>query len=185
MQIIQNPTVSFRGETAVMLGNFDGFHRAHARLAEHTRAYARRARLTPAAFSFSTPPCKGRQLSTTDEKARLLEKAGIEVLFLFDFDALRTLSPEDFVSRILSDTLRAKAVFCGFNYRFGRDRAGDPACLRSLLPSGVHLEVMPAMFDRDNTLISSSAIRALLEQGDLAAAEQLLGHPLSPTQETP
>ncbi len=178
MQIFKNPSVSAPFETALILGNFDGFHRAHQALAESAVTYAREHGLTPAAFTFLGAPSKGKTLSSDEEKARFLKDAGIEVLFTFDFDRLKDMEAADFTQKILFETLRAKALFCGFNYRFARGASAGAEDLLRLANGHAVVTVLPPLCDEDGEIISSSKIRTLLAQGNTQKAEKLLGHTL-------
>lgn len=177
--LLTNPTAPFPRACCVMLGNFDGFHRAHRALAEATVRYARENGLTPAACLLLSPPDKGAQLCTETEKVSLLSGAGIEAIFRFDFSALCTLSPEEFVEKILRKTINAKAAFCGYNYRFGHRQSGTAETLKTLFAKHGDVFVLPEITDADGLPISSSRIRALLERGEHEKAKELLGHPLS------
>ncbi|MBQ2253092.1 MAG: hypothetical protein II328_03820 [Clostridia bacterium] len=179
MQILKNPTSPFPQGTAVMLGQFDGFHRAHRRLAQLTVSYAQANSLIPVAFTFTGRKQKGTLLSTDEEKAAFFHGVGIQTLVTFDFETLREMSPEDFTQQILLSTLSANAVFCGFNYRFGKGAVASTRDLSRLLDARAALFVLPEMKDeKSGTSISSTNIRSLIEQKRYRDAERLLGHPL-------
>ncbi len=178
MQILTNPTEPFGLPTAVMLGNFDGFHRAHRRLAEETVRLAEAHGLIPAAFCLTSPPNKGMPLCTEEEKAAFFKEIGIKVLFTFSFQTLRELDAKSFAEKILCETLSAHTVLCGYNYRFAKGRAADARTLATLLSGKAEVVVLPQIKDEDGDVISSSRIRALLRAGDVSKAEALLGHPL-------
>ena len=178
MQIFQNPSSPVSFETALILGNFDGFHRAHQALAARAVAYAKEHALTPCACTLICAPNKGRILSSDEEKIRFLKSAGIEVLFAFDFARIKDKTAEEFVKTTLLDTLGAKALFCGFNYRFARNRSADSTDLIRLAKGRAEVVVLPPFCDEEGELISSSKIRALLDAGKINEAEKLLGRPL-------
>ena len=179
MEIVKNPTSPFPEATAVMLGQFDGFHRAHRRLAQSTVSFSKANSLLPVAFTFTGRKQKGTLLSTEEEKAAFFHGVGIQMLVSFDFDVLREMSPEDFVEQILLSTLSAKAVFCGFNYRFGKGAAATTRDLSRLIDTRAALFVLPEMKDeKSGVSISSTNIRTLLDQKRFRDAERLLGHPL-------
>lgn len=178
MKILTQIPEIYGQKTAVMLGNFDGFHRAHKRLAEETVAYAHAHGLTPAAFTLTSPPNKGTMLTTQEEKIAFLQEAGIEVLFSYDFSQVKDLSCREFCEKLLFGTFCAEALFCGFNYRFGKGRAGDANTLSELCKGKARVFVLPAMKDKNGEVISSSKIRSLIEEGNIPQAEELLGHKL-------
>ena len=178
MEIIKNPSAPYPCETALILGNFDGVHRAHQALAKKALLASERDGLVPAAFTFSGAPSKGLPLCSDEEKARLLESVGIRVLFTFDFDRLKDFSAERFVQEILLDLLSAKALFCGFNYRFAKGRAASADDLSRLCDGKCRLSILPPFCDEQGEVISSTRIRTLLQDGKQKEAEVLLGHTL-------
>ena len=135
----------------VALGYFDGVHEGHRAVIRLCTAFdsgAVKAVLTftespAAALGRPTPPA----LTDNEEKARLLEALGVEVLILEDFSAIRRLSADEFVGRILRDRLRARSVTCGYNYRFGKGGEGDCARLSSLCAQeGIAVKVAAPVF---------------------------------------
>lgn len=165
-------------ETAVALGFFDGVHRGHrAVLADAVDC--KRQGLVPAVFTFSHTPKPGdrnMQLSTFERKARLFEELGIELLYVIDFNDIRSKTPEQFVSQILKEKLNAKRAFCGFNYRFGLNGSGDTSDLISLCKAQGILATVCAPVTVGGLLASSTEIRALLKKGDIRLANRLLGY---------
>jgi riboflavin kinase/FMN adenylyltransferase len=173
--------------TAVALGNFDGVHLGHAELIRRSVALARECGLAPAVFTFSNHPCNVlggktliRSVCTESDKEAILGALGVEYLFSFKFDeGFHAMSPETFISDLLLSTLNARAVSCGFNFRFGAEAAGGPDLLREAAASrGFGLVVMKP-YRVDGTLVSSTAIRERVEGGDVAGAARLLGRPFS------
>lgn len=164
--------------TAVALGFFDGVHLGHRQVLESAVKYKSEG-LVPTAFIFSRTPKqndRGRQLLTFDEKIKRFEMLGIEQLYVIDFESMRDTSPEDFVEKILSGVFNARRVFCGFNYHFGAGGSGDTAALKRLCgESGITASVSEPV-EVDGAPVSSSRIRALLQDGDVATANRLLGY---------
>lgn len=168
----------YPANTAVALGYFDGVHLGHrAVLNEAVRCKSEG--LVPTAFTFSSTPKpedKRAQISTYDEKIELLEKVGIEVLYIIDFELLRDKSPEQFVSEIISGVFNAKKVFCGFNYRFGKLGAGDTEDLTRLCAEHGITACVCAPVEKNGVVVSSTEIRRLLQCGDVENANALLGY---------
>lgn len=156
--------------TAIALGNFDGVHLGHQALIARTLCQGERS----AVFTFEdrlagiiTPLC---------EKARLFEALGVEYLFVAPFSLFKGESPESFV-RYLVKKLGASRLVCGYNFRFGKGAVGTPALLQALAEeNGVTAEIEAEVTERGEN-VSSTHIRTLLDQGELAHAEALLGHP--------
>ncbi len=171
--------------SAVALGNFDGIHVGHRAIIRDCVELARREGLSGVVWTFSTHPqlelsddFSGNILSLED-KIRLLEGLGVSCLCLEEFSRVRSLSCEQFCREILIDRLDAKAVFCGFNFRFGRGGEGDADFLKRYLePRGVRVVVSdPICLDGD--VVSSTRIRRLLSEGDVASVSRLLARPYS------
>ncbi|MBN9520284.1 bifunctional riboflavin kinase/FAD synthetase, partial [bacterium] len=117
-------------------------------------------------------------LTTIDDRAALLLAAGADRVVVYRPDRdLLGLEPEAFVRDVLLGQLGAKAVVEGYNFRFGRDRAGDTALLRDLCAAAeVGFEEVGLLTDGEEP-ISSSRVRAALLAGDVASAADLLGRP--------
>jgi riboflavin kinase/FMN adenylyltransferase len=88
---------------------------------------------------------------------------------------LLSLSPSDFFREILEDALLVRGIVEGFNFRFGRDRAGTNAFLQAhCYQVGLAFREVPA-FDLDGRPVSSSRVREALTSGNTEAATKLLG----------
>ena len=171
---------------AVTIGNFDGVHRGHQELIRAAATAARQVGGPTIAVTFDPPPAallyprpeKATPLTTLADRAALLHAAGADYVVILRTDAgLLSLSPEAFFEDVIVGLFAAKAVAEGYNFRFGRARAGDTALLRSLCEAaGIYFsEVAPV-----NILgapVSSSRIRSLLNEGQVTAITELLGRP--------
>lgn len=117
-------------------------------------------------------------LTPTDEKARCLQALGVEQLVLLPFNqALRQLSPEAFLEKVLLEQLQAQMIAVGEDFRFGRGRAGTAIALQDLAAKfGVPVTIVP-LETAGGDRISSSRIRECLGQGDVATVQHLLGRP--------
>ena len=163
---------------AVALGCFDGLHLGHRRVIRAACAPG----LTPSVLTFADPleelgGKSGGQLVTKRQKLHLLEQMGVQQVYSLRFAAIRTMSPEQFVDEVLVRVCHAWKVCCGFNFTFGYKGAGTPEMLQALCEErGIGCEIVPAV-EVDGETVSSTRIRALVQQGDVAAAERLLGRP--------
>ena len=171
--------------TAVCLGTFDGVHRGHMALIRETASTAIEKGLVPAAFTFDKPPyvyfhpeCAGEVLSTVEDKARIMMQSGIRDVICCPFDqAVCDMPYQDFFTDILLRQLQARSLIVGFHFTFGKHALGNPETLRALCGRyGVDLTVIPPIRTDEGLLISSTAIRQYLRQGDRAHAEEMLGH---------
>jgi len=178
------------GPVALTIGNFDGVHFGHqamiARLVAAARAGKGGKRMAsvltfePHPRELFAPAAAPTRLTSLREKLELLRAYGVEHVHVQRFSrAFASLSPEDFVRRILVDALGVRWLLVGDDFRFGARRAGDIAMLeRAAREHGFEVEVMPSV-NRDEVRVSSSAVRDALARGDLAHARTLLGRPYS------
>jgi riboflavin kinase/FMN adenylyltransferase len=170
---------------AVAVGNFDGVHRGHAKLIERLLARAREVGGPAVVLTFDPHPVRILRpelapppLTWTERKAELLAELGVTAVWSYPTDeALLKLTAEEFFQRIVCDALQARAMVEGPNFQFGRQRQGNVDLLQKLCQaSGLALEVVqPVATDGD--LVSSSRVRESIQQGDVAAARQMLTRP--------
>lgn len=158
---------------ALALGTFDGLHRGHMAVI----SAACGTEYEPAVLTFNASPSGGAAVVTEQDKLEILEKSGIARVYSFNFDELRDMPAEEFVSEVLFKRCRAVRLFCGEDFRFGRGARGDVALLKKMCDDfGARLSVISPVEDTDGK-ISSTRIRAAVEQGDILTANRLLGRP--------
>ena len=172
--------------SAVALGCFDGVHLGHRAVIAKAVAQAHDQGLLSVVFTFdSSPrnyfaPSSVPQLTDREKKIELIEAMGVDVLICLPFDKeIATTSAEDFFKKILVDALSARQIVCGYNYSFGAKGRGNAELLRKLCDTvGIALTAL-APIAENGTPISSSAIRAALEQGNVEEANAALGRAYS------
>ncbi|MCR5482305.1 MAG: bifunctional riboflavin kinase/FAD synthetase [Clostridia bacterium] len=169
--------------TVVALGNFDGVHLGHRELIGRTVKSAESAGLRSAVFTFANhprnkagEPVKVKNILYFDEKAAIIEELGVDYLFNIPFDdKIRNTGPDSFIHDILLGIFKMKQAYCGFNYRFGHRAAGTPETLmKAGLQNGFGIHVLEP-FEIDGKLVSSTMIRELIEEGDMAQCAKYLG----------
>jgi riboflavin kinase / FMN adenylyltransferase len=169
----------------VALGNFEGVHRGHRAVIASAIARSRSLGRPAAALTFEPHPRAffnaGEPLfRLTDEtaKLRLLAASGLDGAIVLTFDAaLANLSPAGFVEGVLLDRFAVSGVVVGFDFRFGKGRAGSPAILEAEgTRAGFSVDVVPALLDGGRR-ISSGAVRSALAAGRPEEAAELLGYP--------
>ncbi|NJK37656.1 MAG: bifunctional riboflavin kinase/FAD synthetase [Oscillatoriales cyanobacterium RM2_1_1] len=118
-------------------------------------------------------------LTPLDEKVECLQSLGVEQLVLLPFSqALAALSPEQFVEQVLVQGLQARYISVGFDFHFGKGRAGNAEGLRAIAHQhGIEVTVVPLYPSVQGERISSSMIRQALAEGDLGRVDELLGRP--------
>src|SRR6476620_7525153 len=169
----------------VAIGNFDGVHRGHrvviGAALRRARALGRKAAaltFTPHPRLFLRPQEPLFQLSSERDKLRLLAATGLDGAIVMSFDAaLAATSAEDFVTKILVDALGIGGAAIGFDFHFGKHRAGSPSFpAEQGARLGFSVDVAPALEDEGRP-VSSGAVRAALAAGRVVEATELLGAP--------
>jgi riboflavin kinase/FMN adenylyltransferase len=169
----------------VAIGNFDGVHRGHRAViaAAQKRAAllgkpAAALTFTPHPRVFLRPQDPHFQLNDERTKLRLLAGTGLDGAIVLTFNqALASTSAEDFVVKILRGRFAISGAALGFDFHFGKNRAGSPALLREQGERlGFAVDVVPPLEDEGRP-VSSGAVRAALTQGKVIEASELLGMP--------
>lgn len=167
--------------TAVTIGAYDGVHRGHQFVIGHLRRRAAAAGLDSVVLTFDRHPAAvvrpasaPKLLTDLEQKLEVLASTGVDHTVVIHFDEARSQEePEDFVRGVLVDALRARVVVVGEDFHFGRRRGGNVDLLAEMGGSlgfeVAHVPLLPA--------VSSTAVRGLLEAGDVSGAAGLLGRP--------
>jgi riboflavin kinase/FMN adenylyltransferase len=173
------------GPSVVTIGEFDGVHRGHQRIVERAGDVARELGLPVVVVTFdphpdevvrpgSHPPllCTGRR------RTELLAGLGVTAICVIPFTLeFSKLGPDEFVRTVLADRLHARRVVVGENFRFGHKAAGDVALLAELGEKYDFTVEGDVLLADHGVTISSTQIRALLAEGDVAGAAHDLGRP--------
>lgn len=174
------------GPSALTIGVFDGVHRGHQALMQAVISAARRLDAVPTVVTFDRHPLEvvapGKEpplLTTLPQRARLLDRIGIEALVVLRFDdELRTLSPEDFVAKILAHALQAAHVVVGANFKFGHRQAGTIETLNDLGPVyGFDTTIFALQMGGEEEVVSSTLIRRHISEGEVERAREELDRP--------
>ncbi len=173
------------GPTLLSVGNFDGVHRAHARVLAKIVKRAQEQGLKSMAVTFEPHPTRIlrpdanlKLLTPTPEKIHLLEETGLDAVLLLPFTRdLSLLAPQQFAQEILRDALNAREVHEGYNFHFGHRAAGNIELLTQLgRELGFEVHVYPELRLRREP-VSSSHIRKLIADGRISRARHLLARP--------
>ena len=175
------------GPSVVAIGKFDGVHSGHRAIIDRARVDAEAAGVRVVAVTFDRNPlallrpelCPDNLVSP-EQKLRLLHDAGVDATLMLTFDrALADLGAREFVEHVLVGALAVRIVLVGADFRFGRGGAGTPETLRELgAEFGFDVDVIEDVraFDAGRR-VSSTWVRELLAEGDVAGAARLLGRP--------
>ena len=169
----------------VAIGNFDGVHRGHQAVMSVAREIAERDRRPLVCLTFEPhprtvfmPDRPVARLTPAPMKARLLEALGFDAVIEQPFDrGFAALEPDAFVETVLVKGLKAAHVVAGFDFHYGARRAGTPETLSEAgARHGFGATLVPAFADEGGEVVSSSRIRDLLGEGDVAEAAGLFGY---------
>jgi riboflavin kinase / FMN adenylyltransferase len=178
---------STRGITlkrAIVTGNFDGLHLGHQRIFRYLVEEARQLGYIPTVVTFEPhtrhfiqPELNFPLLTPNPEKIRLLKQVFHLETCVLDFSELASLSAKDYVQKILVNELQAALWVMGPNHRFGLNGEGSSSNWKHLLEDcGCSVRVLPGEI-QDEQLVSSSAIRKYIAQGNVELARWSLGRP--------
>jgi riboflavin kinase/FMN adenylyltransferase len=171
--------------TVVTIGSFDGVHRGHQELLQRIIATAQTNGMKSLVMSFEPTPREFFQaaqpparLMRFREKFEALRDFGVDIFYCPRFARqMRDITAADFVRRILVHGLNARTVVVGDDFRFARKREGNLEILQRIGRAlDFSVQQVPSIRISGNR-VSSTAIRQVLQQGDAALAQTLLGRP--------
>ena len=164
------------------IGVFDGVHRGHQVLLAVGRELADELRLPLVAVTFDPHPMSivrpdsaPQTLASLAERRFLLFNAGADDVFVLKFTKeVSNWEPEEFIHRVLADTLKARAVVVGENFRFGHRAAGTVDTLREA-GQRYGFDVREVTMAADAQPWSSTRARKAIAEGDIQQANRVLG----------
>ncbi len=164
-------------KTAIALGTFDGVHIAHRAVLDFPKDYKKTA------VTFLKPPKmffegKDELLMSYEDKEKALKNMGFSEIIPLDFNAVKDISPCEFLE-LLVEKYNPKIISCGFNYRFGKNGAGDTRLLEKFCADkGISLRLCEPIMQNGET-VSSTLIRNMLKNGEVEKASALMPVPFS------
>jgi len=174
----------------VTSGTFDGVHVGHQKIFSRLKEMADRFHGETVVLTYWPHPRlvlhpedeSLKLLNTFEEKADLLKDQGIQHLVRIPFTKeFSQLTSEEFIRKILVETIGTKKLVIGYDHHFGKNREGSFEELKRNGPQyGFDVEEIPRQ-DVDHVAVSSTKIRQALEKGDLETANHFLGRPYSIT----
>ncbi|WP_205503234.1 bifunctional riboflavin kinase/FAD synthetase [Rufibacter psychrotolerans] len=186
-ELSQFPALS---HAVVTSGTFDGVHVGHQKILSKLTEAARQNNGQSVVITYWPHPRTVlnpnddslRLLSTIEERIEALRQYGVDYLLLLPFTKeFAQLSSEEYIQKILINTIRTKKLVIGYDHRFGKNREGGFDYLQANAQRyGFEVEEIPRQ-DVDAVGVSSSKIRTALERGDVDTAARYLGRPYSLT----
>ena len=183
MEIFNNiKEINSTNKTIVALGFFDGVHKGHRELISRCISDAKSTGSKSAVFTFKENPKNVmagkniiKRLRTSDEKSKILSDLNVDILFNLSFeDGFHEMSPDDFAKNLISSNFNASCVYCGYNFRFGKNASGNTKTLFSLGEKyGFEVKVIEPI-EYESLPVSSSRIRELIIAGDIENANNML-----------
>jgi len=170
-------------ECVLTVGKFESVHLGHRQLLNEVVAFSRERGIVSAAATFEPHPVTTlvdhfyKPLFTIGEREHILLKIGIDFIVEYPFDnEFATISREEFCRKIFVE-LRARYIFVGESYRFGRGRAGTVEFLQTIASTyGAEVKILPHR-EYGGSKVGTREIRALIEEKKIKEASDLLGFP--------
>lgn len=183
MQILSKSTSQIESPTALALGMFDGVHLGHRVVIESAIQFASKHGLKTAVITLKNHPralTKGKApklITNIDTRLTLFEELGIDYALVLEFDQeLMNTSAEAYLEKYLINILNARFVSTGYDHHFGKQRSGNPQMLKQWASiNNIVIDIIEP-FKLGGELISSSNIRELISQGQIANANKMLGY---------
>lgn len=172
-----------RGPLFLAIGVFDGVHLGHQAVISTSARHAQEAGGTPVVVTFDPHPARilrpdkaPRLLTATQHKIALIRELGVEHLLVLKFDRqFADTPPEDFILELVRNARPLREICVGHEWSFGKNRAGNLALLQRLgHEHGFDVVGIPPV-EMEGAVVSSTAIRRAVAEGDLTRAAKMLG----------
>lgn len=186
MQLQYTTTVAAHSPIAITIGNFDGIHKGHQRLMHELVSLAQQLHCTPVLVTFEPhtlmvvrPDIHVYFLTTIEEKLALAKKYGSiadSIVITFTRE-VASLSAQEFMDTLCAQ-FAIKGLVVGANFSLGHNRMGDITFLEQYgREHAIAVRSLPLQ-EAAQTRISSTRVRQLVSEGQIAEANELLGHPV-------
>jgi len=184
MKIYKNFNIEKRFQnSAIAIGNFDGFHLGHQRVIKNGKQIAKKNKLKfglmvfhPLPVMFFNKKLKNFRIDSLEQKIYSSKKYKIDFLIIKKFDKkFSNMQPRDFIEKILYNKLKANLIFISKNFRFGKNRAGDVELLKKNEDFFRYKTNTITPLNKKGLTISSTKIRRNILKGKINYANKLLG----------
>ena len=171
--------------SAIAIGNFDGFHLGHQRVIKKGKQIAKKNNLKfglmvfqPLPVMFFNKKLKNYRIDSFQQKITSSKKQGIDFLIVKKFDKkFSNIKAEDFIEKILYKKLKTRLIFISKNFRFGKKRQGSIHTLKKFQNIYGFKTIITSPLKNLKRTISSSLIRKKISLGKITEANQLLSRP--------
>lgn len=183
MEIFSEPNK--KNNLSLALGYFDGVHLGHKAVIKSAVEYARKHGTKSAVITFKDHPCCyfygvcPKYILSREERRKQIEKIGIDYLYELDFSKISTLSAQDYLENILIKNFSPISISTGFNHYFGAQKSGSTEFLTQMSNKYNYIYFKIDEKKLNGETISSTAIRNLLADGNIAKANLMLGYNFS------
>jgi len=183
MQVLRHIPATLQQPCVLAIGNFDGIHLGHQALLKKLTQTAQKLNLSSAVMTFEPHPREffmpgsaPARLCSLREKLEYFAGAGVERTYVCAFNRhFAKITADEFMQRILRQSLNAEAILVGEDFRFGAQRAGS---VTDFVDAKFNLISLPQV-NLNDSRVSSTRVRLALAAGELQEATALLGRPYS------
>ena len=184
MKIYKNFNIGKKFQnSAIAVGNFDGFHLGHEKVIKKGKQIAKRNKLKfglmvfqPLPVMFFNKKLKNYRIDSLQQKIDSSKKYRIDFLIIKKFDKkFSNIRSEDFIERILYKKLKTKLIFISKNFRFGKNRTGDIKLLKKREKFFKYKTNTIFPLNKKGSTISSTLIRKNIAKGKIDHANKMLG----------
>jgi len=184
MKIYKNFNIGKKFQnSAIAVGNFDGFHLGHQKVIKKGKQIAKRNKLKfglmvfqPLPVMFFNKKLKNYRIDSLQQKIDSSKKYRIDFLIIKKFDKkFSNIRSEDFIERILYKKLKTKLIFISKNFRFGKNRTGDIKLLKKREKFFKYKTNTIFPLNKKGSIISSTLIRKNIAKGKIDHANKMLG----------
>lgn len=162
----------------IALGLFDGVHLGHQDIIKKAVAIAERDGLTSTVQTFANLYKNGsKPLYTSEERTKLIGDLGADEIFVLDFDSVKDLEPEQYLTDIIMNRAISDTLVMGEDYRFGKDAKGDVNMIREFAKANSIrvIVVKDHLLESTGEKISTTLLRKALSDGDADRSRDLCG----------
>ena len=186
MKIYKNFNIKKKFQnSAIAIGNFDGFHLGHQKVLKQGKKIAKRRKIKfglmvfhPLPVMFFNKKLKNYRIDSLQQKINSSKKYGIDFLIVKKFDKkFSNIKAENFIENILYRKLKTKLVFISKNFRFGKNRTGNINLLRKKEKLFKYKTNTIIPLNKKGLIISSTLIRKNITKGKIVNANKMLGRP--------